>query len=140
MGGKKQGLYSSDISTAPLGGVNLFLGHSQPGFPSSCFKVKAHSDELRSNAPTTNSATSSSATCTTSEGTTSYTSCLGPDWPDLGITLGQGAKAQSRVGGERGVSKKNDGGELNDVSTLWKVPGGASSTGESSAVVSGMSI
>lgn len=74
---------------------NLFLGQSQPGFPASCFRVKGHSSGIVTSTTTTMASTSTVASA--SDSTNSYSSCLGPDWPDLGITLGHSSKMQSKL-------------------------------------------
>ena len=80
---------------------NPFLGQSQPGFPASCFRVKGHTDGgSGSDATASTSSATTSSESSSNINMTSYSSCLGPDWPDLGITLGQGpapSKAQSKM-------------------------------------------
>ena len=92
-----KGVYSSD---SPQSGMspnlsNQFLGQSQPGFPSSCFRVKGHKESGNGSGSGTSTVSSASSATASSDSsnslatTSSYSSCLGPDWPDLGITLGQ---------------------------------------------------
>ena len=114
-GGK--GLYSnsssassqmpSDLSQSgvsnPSNLPSQFLGQSQPGFPSSCFRVKGHVDgggasssaAVGGGSPAVATTTSRDALSDAVTTVTSYSSCLGPDWPDLGITLGQSSKNPS---------------------------------------------
>ena len=87
----KQGT-PSEGGVAPIG---MFLGQSQPGFPSSCFRVKGHGGVATTTAPAPPASTAAVGGAVSSA--TSYTSCLGPDWPDLGVTLGQGAKAPGKM-------------------------------------------
>lgn len=102
----KQGLYpsSSTSSNNTFGMENLFLGQSKPGFPASCFKVKDHSgDTLPTALGGSSSGGSSIGVATpTNYAANSFSSCLGPDWPDLGITLGQ----SNKTGGGQGQSTK----------------------------------
>ncbi len=103
----RKGMYPSSPSQQPSsdtsqpGGIsmsnlsNQFLGQSQPGFPASCFRVKGHDGGGGPTAVMV--ATTSSESSSTISGTNSYSNCLGPDWPDLGITLGQASKSQTKV-------------------------------------------
>lgn len=102
-GGK--GLYSSqkaslDSSQNSSSGTtsnslsNSFLGQSQPGFPSSCFRVKGHTEGGSGSSVTAGTGlANTSSELSDSIATSSYNSCLGHDWPDLGITLGQGSSS-----------------------------------------------
>lgn len=92
--GSKQEPKKTDSSSSSM---DFFLGQSQPGFPSTCLRVRDHS--------TSSSSVSSDATnmdCTSSSGnfvaskpvgkSGSVSSCLGPEWPGLGLTVGSSAK------------------------------------------------
>jgi len=99
----KQGLFVPSEGTVPSVSLpNLFLGQTQPGFPASCFRVKGHSvGPTTAITATTITTTTTVSSTGVSEGTvgpgSSYSGCLGPDWPDLGITLGNSNKTQSRL-------------------------------------------
>lgn len=100
----KQGSGYFASSESSLSGLppssSTFLGVSQPGFPASCFRVKGHGGMTGGITGTSAMPTPSSTATSTGESaanTNSYSNCLGPDWPDLGITLGQRGKTQSKL-------------------------------------------
>lgn len=121
------------------GGVPTVPNSSQlqPGFPASCFRVKSHGGiGTATTATETILPPASTAAVGRVSNATSYTNCLGPDWPDLGITLGQGSKVAEKtfpVGTTRAGQKEVESSETTTTTTsvasaMWKSAGGAEST------------